>query len=328
MGWDNYYSKHCARFYGWLPASEKFKSERLRKKLKYLTLCDTNAIDIFMLEMAGVLTRDENKFLTDVIICEKDSEKINEIFQIVRPPLKESIIQGKIQKLLLFEDDDQTINIDPDSDVRSRKLRLKLNLKKNAQKLKSYFPFDIINFDPWESLLKPDSEIFKAFEKIFELQKSINSFLLFVTTPISHTENIQDRFKDDFKSNINTFPEIKKVASEVLDTNKFDFIDDENKQMAIGFGKTIIAKIAKQHGWCSYHHGISVYENDSHRKLLSAVIEFSIERDNSWYSGDIVNIIKNMPHYYSYESSKNDEKVVEHLKTVVKNREQIKQNDF
>jgi len=328
MEWDNYYSKHCARFYGWLPASEQFKFARKDKKLKYLTLCDTNAIDIFMLEMAEVLTRDKNEFLTDVIICEKDSDKISEIVKVVKPPLKESIIQGKIQKLLLFEDDEQTRNIDPDSDVRSRRLRVKLNLKKNAQQLQNQFPFDIINFDPWENLLKPNSEVFKAFEKLFELQQPINSFLLFVTTPINHLENIQDRFQENFKSNINSFPEIKRVASDVLDTNEFNSIVDENKKIAIGFGKTIIANIAKQHGWQSHHHGIYVYENNSLRKLLSAVIEFSKEPENndSWYPKEIVNIIKDMPDYFSYESSKVDAKVIEHLKEVIKTRAKI-QND-
>jgi hypothetical protein len=324
MGWDSYYSKHCARFYGWLPATKKFTADKKTKKLKYLSLCDTNAIDIFMLEMAGVLTRDENQFLTDVIICEKDSDKIPEIIQVVRPPLKEAIIQGKIQKLLLFEDDAQTRDIDPDNDVRSRKLRLKLNLKKNAQKLKNHFPFDLINFDPWESLLRPNSEIFRAFEKIFELQQPINSFLLFATTPISHPDDIQDCFVDDFKSNIKYFDEIKTAAYEVLKTNDFDAIVGDNKKMAIGVGKTIIAKMAKQHGWCSHHHGIYVYENDSGRKLLSAVVELTkANDDNSWYSKDIVNIIKNMPHYFSYDSSLSDDKVIKHLKPVIKNREEI-----
>jgi hypothetical protein len=186
----------------------------------------------------------------------------------------------------------------------------------------------MINFDPWESLLKPNSEIFKAFEKIFELQQSINSFLLFVTTPISHPDNIQDSFIDDFKSNIERFPEIKTSAIEVLNTYQFDAIVDENKKMAISFGKTIIAKIAKQHGWCSHHQGIYVYENDSGRKLLSAVVELSrANHDNSWYPKDIVNIIKNMPRYFSYDSSQHDEKVIEHLKQLVKNREKI-QNDL
>ena len=95
MGWDNYYSKHCTRMYGWLPASKEFKERKGNAKLKYLTLCDTNAIDIFMFEMEGILERDENKTLTGVTICEMEESKIAEIFQNVNSPLRESIIKGK-----------------------------------------------------------------------------------------------------------------------------------------------------------------------------------------------------------------------------------------
>ncbi len=65
--WDNYICKHCARYYGWLPASKEFAARIRKKHVKYFTLSDTQAIDIFMFEMEGVLVRDGNNMLPEVV---------------------------------------------------------------------------------------------------------------------------------------------------------------------------------------------------------------------------------------------------------------------
>lgn len=146
--WDNYYSKHCTRFYGWLPASKDFKERKGDSKISYLTLCDTNAIDIFMLEMEGVLQRDANQTLTGVTICEMEESKLADIFKNVNPPLRESIVKGKIQQLLLFQDTPELQAMNPDGDVRNRETRRKLNMRRDAIRLQEGFPFDIINLTP------------------------------------------------------------------------------------------------------------------------------------------------------------------------------------
>lgn len=327
INWDLYYGKHCARYYGWLPASKNFKAKVGNKKLKYLTLCDVTALDIFMLEKEGVLTRDENKYLSDVIICEMKEGLIQEIFEVVRPPLKEAIIPGKIEKLLIFEDDADTVGVDPDTDVRSKKVRDKLNLKKRSKKLQSAFPFDIINFDPFGNIFRTQSELYRGFKRIFELQDEIDTFLLFITSSIS-IEEVSKLFKDDFDNNVKKHPSIKEIVEANAELNNYDGLEDY-KKASIGLSKTLINKIALEYGWVADHKGIYVYENDKRNHLVSAVIEVSKNQHKSnhgWYVSDVENILQNMPVFFSFEESTNNQAVKNHIKKVVKHREAIQKD--
>ncbi len=119
-----------------------------------------------------------------------------------------------------------------------------------------------------------------------------------------------------------------------LGTDDFDSIKDEKIKITIGFGKTVIAKLASQYGWRSNHHGIYIYESGEPQKqkdhesqnMLSSVIEFSKQkgsRNNSWYPQDIVKIIKEMPQYFSTKDSTSNMQVKEHLNGVIAHREKI-----
>ena len=105
INYDKYQAKHCARYYGWLPESIKFKNNYKNKDIKYFTLCAPQAIDIFMFEKEGVLKRDKDLSLQNVIICEIDEHKASDIYNVVKPPYMEAIFIGKLQELLLYEDD-------------------------------------------------------------------------------------------------------------------------------------------------------------------------------------------------------------------------------
>ncbi|MCB1194020.1 MAG: hypothetical protein KDK90_26525 [Leptospiraceae bacterium] len=331
MGYINYYSKHAVRHYGWLPASKNFQKKYKKKKIKYFTLCDIDAIDIFMFEKEGILLRNRNKFLEDVVICESDEEKVQKIFESVRPPLINAIFQEKIQTLLNFKDDKQTQGLDlndPKSDQVNRNIRKKLLLKDKALRLQNLFPFDIINFDAYDNIFYPDRSIFKAIEKIFEFQKDINNFLLFLNTPIDKIPpDMEVMFKNDFKSNLSSHPEIEKVSLQVLYTNDFEQIQNIMQKISIGLGKSIVAKQAKKYNWKTFHHGIYIYENDQNRKLLSAVVEVTKSRDAedaSWYIDDVINIIQTMPtDYYSYQDSINNKEIVKDLEEIIDYRNKI-----
>lgn len=327
MNWDRYYSKHCARYYGWLPASKEFKKRIGDKKVKYLTLCDVTALDIFMLEKEGVLKRDANKYLSDVFICEMKEGSIPEIFEVVRPPLKEAIIQGKIEQLLIFQDDAETRDLDPDTDVRSKRVRDKLNLKKRSQKLKDAFPFDIINFDPCGNIFRPASDLYRGFVKIFELQQEVDTFLLFITSSIS-LERVASLFKEDFDNNVRCYPSIRQIVEADEQLNNYNELGDA-KKAAIGLSKTFINKMAIQYGWISQHKGIYVYENDKSNLLISAVIELSKNKEQNsheWYVSDVENILQHMPIVYSYQESNNNKEIKKHIDEVIKHREKIQKD--
>lgn len=331
MGYDNYYSKHAVRYYGWLPASRNFQRKYKRKKIKYFTLSDIEAIDIFMLEKEGVLNRNKNQFLEDVVICESDEDKIERIFEVVRPPLINAIFHEKLQNLLNFKDDNQTFGLnlsDPKSDQVNRNVRKKLLLKDKALRLQNLFPFDIINFDTYENIFYPNKLIFKAIEKIFEFQKGIENFLLFINTPIDTIpQEMEEIFIKDYNNNLTSHPEIKNASSKIFYTNDYEQIHEKDQKISIGFGKSIIAKLAKKYNWKTNHNGIYIYENDQKRKLLSGVIEITKLEDTndiSWYVKDIVNIIQSMPtNYYSYKDSIANKEIVNNLADIIDYRNKI-----
>lgn len=330
INYDEYYAKHCARYYGWLPASKEYQKQSKKKSLKYFTLCAKEAIDVFMLEMEGVFARDDNKKLPEVIICEKDPRDAAEIFQLVRPPLKEAIFVGELEKILTFQDNEETINLSLEEDVRDRRIRDLLRIKDLSERIIKYFPFDIINFDPYGNLLYPEAAanpLYQSFEKIFELQEAINTFLLFVTTPITHIHScVQVRFKNDFESNVSEYSEIQSALLSSFGTIEYDEIN-EHKKTALSFAKSVVIRAAKSKGWNSEHKGIYIYQNKDLRKMLTSVIQFSkghTETTRSIYVEDVIRIIKQMPKYYSYDDSQKDKAAKAHLERVKEYRERIR----
>jgi len=335
IDYDTRYAKHCVRYHGWLPASKAYQEQIGRKPLKYFTLCAKQAIDVFMLELEGVLLRDDNRKLPNVIICEKEPKDAADIFKLVRPPLREAILVGELEEILTFQDTPETRSLSPDEDVRDRRIRKLLRTKRLHELAKEYFPFDIINFDPYGNLLNPaqeDNKLYHALYKIFELQAqtTIRRFLLFVTTPIYdvHPES-QARLETDFESNVSSYPRIRDALESSLHTIHYHEIYEE-KRIAIGFAKSIVISAAKGNGWNHRHHGIFVYQTPSRNKMLSSVVEFSKAdgpSDESVSVPDIIRIIEQMPAYYSYEYSLENQDVIGHLEAIKQYRETVR-NEF
>ena len=331
MNYDENYPKHCARYYGWLPASKEYRKKIKGKPLKYFTLCAKEAIDVFMLELEGVLERDQNRKLPDVVICEKNPRDAAEILKLVRPPLKEAILIGELEKILTFRDTDETIGLSADEDVKDYSIRKLLKIKALSERVKEYFPFDIINFDPYGNLLDPaprENELYQSFTKIFELQESINTFLLFVTTPITHIHpDFQSKFKKNLRFNVSKHPKIHTALLWSISTIDYDEIDDD-KRTSIGFAKSIVIPAARSEGWNSEHKGIYIYQKRHSTKMLSSVIQFSKAgdvSDESVYVEDIVRVIEQMPEYYSYADSLKKQEVKEHLEKIIEFREKSRE---
>ncbi len=327
IDYDTYYAKHCVRYYGWLPAVEKYNAELKRRSLKYFTLCARQAIDVFMLEMHKLLLRDESGNLPNVVICEEDKNAAMEILNLVRPPLKEAIFQAAFQDILLFQDDKDTKGRSRGQYVKSYGIRKKLRIKEFSKRLKMFFPFDIINFDPYGNLLNPDldsNKLYQALKNIFELQEQIDNFLLFVTTPIFdiHSDT-ESRLRRTFECNVSSYATIRATLESSLDTSEYDNID-VTKRIVIGFAKSVVISAAKSEGWNHKHHGIFVYENLRRKKMLSLVVQFAKAHgspDKSLYIQDIIRIIKQMPQCYSRKESCTNQEVKAHLQRVIEFRE-------
>lgn len=329
--WDVYYCKHCARFYGWLPAIQDYIKQTNKEIVTYFTLSDVQAIDVFMLEMEGILTRDARNRLPNVVICEGEPSKIAAILEIIRPPVKEAIIPDKLQDLLTFEDDEYTRTISRDERPKSRAIRKRLQTKHNLETLKKYLPFNIINFDPNDNLLKPapsTNKLYKALENVFELQKTIDSFLLIITTPIYDVApDSNEMMKRDFVKNVEKYIQIREALLKSVKTVDCDEID-ESVRIAYGFAKSIVMPAARSKGWSCEHKGIYVYENEHGNEYLSSAIKcFNVGNtpDESSYVADVTSVINNMPNYYSYSDSLSDQAVKKHLSKIIEFREESRQ---
>jgi len=330
IDYDIYYSKHCSRYDGWLPAIEKYKIELGGRPLKYFTLCARSAIDVFMLEMKGLLLRDESGRLPNVVICERDKGAAADILNLVRPPLKEAIIQGPLEDILLFQDDKDTRGFPPGAYVKNPRIRECLRIKMLSERLKMFFPFDVINFDPYGNLFAPSfsrNKLYLSLRKIFELQKQLRRFLLLLTTPIWHVHpDCASQLRTDFDANVHKHKKIRDVLISSIRTVTYDQVED-NKRFAIASAKSIVQATARSTGWDCEHQGIYVYQNKDRHKFLSSVTKVyktQTSPDESVYLEDLIRIIKDMPEYYSYEDVTKNRKVIEHLEKVKKYREKVR----
>jgi hypothetical protein len=307
--YDYYYAKHFARYHGWLPASLECKKLFGRKPIKYFTLCAREAIDVFMLESVGVLERNRTGHLPNVIICECKEKAALDILKLVRPPLKEAMLVGEIEKILLYQDTPETRRLSPDEDYRDARLRRIMMYKRLFQRITQLFPFDIINFDPYGNFLDPDlneNRLCQSFEKILEFQKATDKFLLFITTPIDRIHPaFMKRLEENVKLNIARYSTVRDALQESIGAKVYNEID-EKKAKSLGFAKAVIIATARNNGWECKHQGIYVYESPKGRIMMSSIVWFykaPSEPDGIAYLQDVIRIVQQMPKYCSHEQS-------------------------
>lgn len=177
--------KHYVRKHGWLPACQVQKSEVRPKKttpLRYFTFCAAEAIDVFLLECAGILKRSEDTSrLENVFFCEKDEEVFGKIAALIGSPAQG--FQGEFEKIVLFEEDDDTRDrelFSEDDEPLPKELRRKLGLKDAHYRLRNAFPFDIINLDVFGNMFPPRRD-----DVVGPLLKSIIRLLTWQTDSLS-----------------------------------------------------------------------------------------------------------------------------------------------
>lgn len=328
--WDTRYSKHYVRRDGWLPASKEYIQKTGKSVVKYFTLCDVQAIDIFMLEMAGILPRDDNGKLPNVVICEGIWEKVPIINKLVKPPLEEAIIPESLEDLITFEDDEYTRTTPLKTFEKDKSKRRRLRLKERHERFKLFLPFDIINFDPCNSILERALEVnklYEALEKIFELQKLTNHFLLFVTTGISEVHTgIVRKFEKELGENLEKYPRFKDAMIKRLGEVRYSKIPAQYR-IPICFVKSLMVDIARRKGWYCEHKGVFVYENPDRSKMLASVVfctQARGERDEEAYLNDIIGVIEGQMKYHSHNRALRDQSIKDDLKTIINYREQVR----
>jgi hypothetical protein len=71
--------KHYVRVKGWLPlcvARQKHIKRRDRRDLRYFTFCGMNAVDVFMLDLAGVIRRSRTGRFDSVCFFDRTEEVV------------------------------------------------------------------------------------------------------------------------------------------------------------------------------------------------------------------------------------------------------------
>jgi len=333
--YNSYYAKHVVRYRAWLPAIKSLLPESGHKILKYFTLCAKDAIDVFMLEKTGILRRNKNGSLGNIVICEREMRDAAEIRRLVRPPVKDAIIVGELGRILAFQDTQDTQDLqgyEDDERLRSMEQRKLFNTKRKHHQLLRFFPFDIVNFDTTGNMLNPDDEenilLLDGFKKIFEFQRGTHEFLLIVTTPLGsvHRETEID-FSGDIATNANRHPEVRDALLSSCGTVDFAHIE-EHKRTMIGFVKSIIIPCTRNNGWRAVHQRIDVYESSSPNWMMSVVVKLTSGacRSLDAHIPDLVNVIRTMPIKTDYTSAKNDRRVVRDLHAIIEYREQVRRS--
>lgn len=279
--------KHFIRTNGWLPACKKQKQaiRRRSKKipLRYFTFCAAEAIDIFMLEREQILQRSEQTGrLESVYFCEKDQQAFGKIADLIGSP--EQGFEGDFVRIVLFEEDDDTLGRSLEDDIPysqlTEKIYRKLKYKDAHYRFRQAFPFDIINLDVFGVMFPPRrgviAPLLKSLIQIIEWQTNsrfpINDqlckqFTLFLTSHIDPAqtddeaiEQLSNRLTTNISSNVDFQTAFKKryghqEVMRLVNDNFAEFF-------CLAFPKFIIYRSLFHFGWQVTYGPTYLYNRD------------------------------------------------------------------
>lgn len=284
--------KHYVRMKGWCPACV-WRAHRVqwqvqthkdcrKRPLKYFTLCASKAVDVFMLERAGILERCSTSNRHDhVFFCEKNPVEYAEILERIGT----NGFLGSLEDIILFEDDDDTAGRCLDDNKRvERRVRRKLELKDQHEKLVSAFPFDIVNLDVCGTVFPPGqgkiSPLIGALRRILEWQREPDAddghecqgFTLLLTSSLNHGPVDQSAMEDlisRMKQNLgyDAFKEAFETKWGHADPDTL-FEQDFPLFFSLALPKVII-RDALERGWNPSYRGIYLYKRTDEKSGLT-----------------------------------------------------------
>ena len=264
--------KHYVRRCGWLIAAKNQKSAISRRSkripLRYFTFCAAEAIDVFMLEREGIIERSaQTGRLEGVYFCERDLNEFGIIADLIGSP--EQGFQGKFERIVLFEDDEETEGktLEDDQPYTSE-IREKLRYKDAHCRLRKAFPFDIINLDVcggpmFSSEQTVITPLLRSIVQILEWQtesrfpindRECNQFTLFLTShvnPNRTNQNAIEQLKNRVAENINTNVGFRSAFFNRYGHNEADKLVGENfaEFFCLALPKFMIHKALYDYGW-------------------------------------------------------------------------------
>lgn len=277
--------KHYVRKNGWLAAAKQQKKViRSRSKkipLRYFTFCAVGAIDVFMLELAGILKRSEKTgYLEGVYFCEEDPVDYTRITNLLG--LEAQGFLGKFERIVLFKDDKDTIGkTRNDGNFYPPEVDKKLIYKDAHHRLREAFPFDIINLDVCGAMFPPRKNIMnpllKSIIQILDWQTNstfpINNleckqFTLFLTSHINSADRTNQKaiqqLTDLLIDNINTNPDFQEAFVNRYSHNQVQKLVSENfpEFICLAIPKLMIKRALLDFGWEVDHGETYIFHRD------------------------------------------------------------------
>lgn len=296
--WALDFKKHAKRRTFWLPNVKNLARGIIPARTpRYLTLCASEMIDVFMLVREEILSYSaERGVIEHVRFCEMDEEIFPEIKELIG--LEDSGFPEKLEDLALFEDDDfSAAHADPDAIAEAlqdegleRGRRDKLTLKRRHLQFQASFPYDLINLDFCDYYYPRPPDVLRinaTVGKLLAWQRQplddgshLGKFLLFVTC--KHDEGLPqeaiERLKAIVKANVADIQEYRTrlEARDVQDVDQWAMRNRDDFFLSVW--PKDIAELAASLGWTTTILGYPFYDRvgdrDNPYKIACLVLQF------------------------------------------------------
>lgn len=284
--------KHHIRTDGWLPVCRNrldliragpTRRERERR-LRYFTFCAVGAIDVLMLDVANIVRQSSDHRFDTVFFFDHTPEYVIETQKRIPGAIG---FPGEFTQVVLCDDPAEDLIADSEApldpsinspDIRETRAN-KLLLSQHREFIQC-FPFDVINLDLEEFLLKPNDpfpgRLIQALRKVFAWQRrplqipkgpsrSLAGFSLMFTTrigPPNLTEEYLGMLRNSLTNNIRNDGALEPLL--VARTGLPDVVAIQENQFEtffkLGMPKVLAAILMEEDWYIDHQRGIRTYE--------------------------------------------------------------------
>ena len=307
--WDNL-PKHDKRLTHWVPSLRRTLQEnRATPPARILALLSVELIDVFTFAQEGLVTiPDAPPHRVDGVYCvECDGPAYRSLRRLLGVP--EQVFMGKIQDIVLFEDDDTTRGLEEPEDVLERLTELefvdfnepeserlrrtynRLRLKYDLLMLRTRFPFDFINLDFCGKYYPqpPNVEqIHRSVGRVLEWQgakREWSTFSLAVTSrhgPERMPREARRRLTMAAATNMAETPEYREALASYKSVgdgrNLAEWRDSEALDFFCSVWPKAVLELGAQQGWRPEIEHVTCYARRGGYTMVSGVFRFSRTR--------------------------------------------------
>jgi hypothetical protein len=284
--------KHYIRTTAWLPlCKERLAAIRAgatrskdQRRLRYFTFCAVGAIDVLMLDVANVIRQSSDGRFDTVFFFDRSPEYVLETQKRIPGAIG---FPGDFTSVVLAQDPEEDTVIDSEAPLEParnsadvRETRLNQLLVSQRRDFIQNFPFDVINLDLEEFLLKPNDEfpgrVIGALRKVFKWQKralnipgkpsrSLDGFSLMFTTqigPPNLTEEYLGMLRDRISNNLASDGELPNIMSRRTGLDDPRLLQQRQFEtfFKLGMPKVLTSILMEADWYVDAEYGLRMYE--------------------------------------------------------------------